>query len=194
MGEGGGGFGGTILTPMNWGIYLQVPFCQTRCTYCNFHTGVVARDRYQPYANAVTREIGETFATLKRGIGVESVYFGGGTPSLLEPAALGQILRSLRERAAFANDAEITLEADPETITLEKAAAWRAAGFNRISLGVQSFNDAELQAAGRMHRARTYFFLRMRRCARRDFECEHGFDCGGLRNRRRRRGRNRWRS
>jgi oxygen-independent coproporphyrinogen-3 oxidase len=83
------------------------------------------------------------------------VYFGGGTPSLLDPADLKAILHSLAASASFTPESsspEITLEADPETITPEKAAAWRTAGFNRISLGVQSFNDRELQAAGRMHR------------------------------------------
>jgi oxygen-independent coproporphyrinogen-3 oxidase len=140
------------------GVYIQVPFCQTRCTYCNFHTGVVARDRYKPYADAVSREIRETFAAEPRAVAVataDSVYFGGGTPSLLEPAALKQVLDALRAGVPFAGadaEAEVTLEADPETITLEKAHAWREAGFNRISLGVQSFDDRELQAAGRIHR------------------------------------------
>jgi oxygen-independent coproporphyrinogen-3 oxidase len=136
------------------GIYIQVPFCQTRCTYCNFHTGVVARDRYKPYADAVVREIGETFAS-QPPASIDSVYFGGGTPSLLDPGDLERIIDALRECATFpASDAglEVTLEADPETVTLEKARAWREAGFNRISLGVQSFVDRELQAAGRMHR------------------------------------------
>ena len=136
------------------GIYIQVPFCQTRCTYCNFHTGVVARDRYKPYADAVVREIGETFAG-QPPASIDSVYFGGGTPSLLDPVDLERIIDALRERATFAtSDAgvEVTLEADPETITLAKAQAWRAGGFNRISLGGQSFIDRELQAAGRMHR------------------------------------------
>lgn len=140
------------------GAYIQVPFCQTRCTYCNFHTGVVARDRYKPYADAVSREIRETVAAEPRvvaGATVDSVYFGGGTPSLLEPAALKQVLDALRGGVAFAGadaEVEVTLEADPETITPEKARAWREVGFNRISLGVQSFDDRELKAAGRMHR------------------------------------------
>jgi oxygen-independent coproporphyrinogen-3 oxidase len=140
------------------GVYIQVPFCQTRCTYCNFHTGVVARDRYKPYADALSREIRETFAAEPRAVAVataDSVYFGGGTPSLLEPAALKQVLDALRAGVPFAGadaEVEVTLEADPETITLEKAHAWREAGFNRISLGVQSFDDRELQAAGRIHR------------------------------------------
>jgi oxygen-independent coproporphyrinogen-3 oxidase len=82
---------------------------------------------------------------------VDTIYFGGGTPSLLEPSALAKILDTLGTVYIF-KAAEITLEADPETITAEKAESWLAAGFNRISLGVQSFNDRELQATGRMHR------------------------------------------
>ncbi|MGH9717017.1 MAG: radical SAM family heme chaperone HemW [Candidatus Acidiferrales bacterium] len=136
------------------GIYVQVPFCQTRCTYCNFHTGVVSRDRYLPYVDAVCREIGENdgAATAE----ADTIYVGGGTPSLLEPAALAKILDRLR-RAYACEPAEITLEADPETVTPEKTAQWRSAGINRISLGAQSFQDAELKAAGRMHRREDIF-------------------------------------
>ena len=165
---------------MNLGVYIQVPFCQTKCTYCNFHTAVVAREKYAPYADAVRREImelaaGDEISALCDAT-VDTVYFGGGTPSLLEPTALAEILDALRRNFAFTEPAardcvaarqlsaaaaapprEITLEADPETITLEKAQAWVAAGFNRISLGVQSFDDRELQAAGRMHRRADIF-------------------------------------
>jgi oxygen-independent coproporphyrinogen III oxidase len=137
---------------MTLGIYIQVPFCQTKCTYCNFHTGVVSRDRYQPYANAVSREILESATPRSdRARIVDTVYFGGGTPSLLDPSALAKILDTLRYTYLFETP-EITLEADPETITTERSKSWLAAGFNRISLGVQSFNDRELQATGRMHR------------------------------------------
>jgi oxygen-independent coproporphyrinogen III oxidase len=137
---------------MTLGVYIQVPFCQTKCTYCNFHTGVVSRDRYQPYANAVSREILESATPRSdRARIVDTVYFGGGTPSLLDPSALAKILDPLRSTYLFETP-EITLEADPETITTEKAKSWLAAGFNRISLGVQSFNDRELQTTGRMHR------------------------------------------
>jgi oxygen-independent coproporphyrinogen-3 oxidase len=163
---------------MNLGVYIQVPFCQTKCTYCNFHTGVVAREKYGPYADAVRREIAELAAgadvAAVRDAVVDTVYFGGGTPSLLEPSALAGILDALRrafglaelvvresaatrEVTSSAAAPEITLEADPETITLGKAQAWLADGFNRISLGVQSFDDRELQAAGRMHRRADIF-------------------------------------
>jgi oxygen-independent coproporphyrinogen-3 oxidase len=143
---------------MRLGLYVQVPFCQTKCTYCNFHTGVFSRELYAPYVEAVCREIHD-YPRLLQGSGiaavpdatVDTVYFGGGTPSLLEPGGLARILDVARSRVTCGFE-EVTLEADPETITPEKAAAWRAAGLDRISMGVQSFQDNELKAAGRMHR------------------------------------------
>jgi putative oxygen-independent coproporphyrinogen III oxidase len=178
---------------MSLGIYIQVPFCQTKCTYCNFHTGVVSSDRYAPYADALCREISE--CTSRSGNGsvaaafrpasllwgrrlssdipgrsgdealapevldsiVDTVYFGGGTPSLLEPAALEKIVSALRGSFQLSAEPEITLEADPETITPEKSSAWLRAGFNRISLGAQSFDARELQFVGRMHRRADIF-------------------------------------
>ncbi len=143
------------------GVYIQVPFCQTKCTYCNFHTGVVSAARFAPYVDAVCAEIAgrrefyeragvELPESLAHAI-VDSVYIGGGTPSLLDPAHLARMMDAIR--GAFGCDLrEVTLEADPETITSEKAAAWMAAGIRRISFGVQSFCDEELKAAGRMHR------------------------------------------
>jgi oxygen-independent coproporphyrinogen-3 oxidase len=143
------------------GTYIQVPFCQTKCTYCNFHTGVVSSGRFAPYVEAVYREI-RGCRELYRAAGVElpegfektvvdTVYIGGGTPSLLEPALLQGMMETIRE--TFATElSEVTLEADPETVESEKAAAWVKAGINRVSFGVQSFSDMELVAAGRMHR------------------------------------------
>jgi oxygen-independent coproporphyrinogen-3 oxidase len=138
---------------MTLGVYVQVPFCQTKCTYCNFHTGPVAQSLYNPFVDAVVREIelrGGSSEEWLRGA-IDTVYVGGGTPSLLEPAAMARVLAALRKQLVCAWE-EVTLEADPETINAEKAAAWRAAGFNRISMGAQSFSNTELQAAGRMHR------------------------------------------
>jgi putative oxygen-independent coproporphyrinogen III oxidase len=148
---------------MKAGVYVQVPFCQTKCTYCNFHTGVFSHDLYAPYVDAIVREIAEYPRLLRENkiqeipeTVVDTVYIGGGTPSLLDPNALRGILDAIR--AAFpCNFEEVTLEADPETITPEKAAAWREAGFDRISMGVQSFHDNELKAAGRMHRREDIF-------------------------------------
>ncbi|MGH9742728.1 MAG: radical SAM family heme chaperone HemW [Candidatus Acidiferrum sp.] len=145
----------------NLGIYVQVPFCQTKCTYCNFHTGVVSAGRFAPYAEAVCREVRQ-HPEFYRATGVhlpgefdkvlvDTVYFGGGTPSLLEPELLQRMMDAIRQ--TFTMDLkEVTLEADPETIEGEKAAAWVAAGINRVSFGLQSFSDKELAAAGRMHR------------------------------------------
>jgi oxygen-independent coproporphyrinogen-3 oxidase len=143
------------------GIYVQVPFCQTKCTYCNFHTGVVSSARFAPYVDCVCGEIaGHRRFYSAAGIGlpagitdsvVDTVYIGGGTPSLLDAGHLRRIVDAIRENFA-AELTEVTLEADPETVTEEKAAAWVAAGITRISFGVQSFCDEELKAAGRMHR------------------------------------------
>ncbi|HJZ63359.1 MAG TPA: radical SAM family heme chaperone HemW [Candidatus Acidoferrum sp.] len=145
---------------MNLGIYIQVPFCQTKCTYCNFHTGVVSAGKYAPYAQAVQQEITNHRDFYRAaGVGsspvetavVDTVYFGGGTPSLLDPVHLQNILNEVR--TSFSREwKEVTLEADPETVTTEKAAAWAAAGINRVSFGVQSFSDLELKSSGRMHR------------------------------------------
>jgi oxygen-independent coproporphyrinogen-3 oxidase len=148
---------------MRLGLYVQVPFCQTKCTYCNFHTGVFSNDLYAPYVHAVCREIGEYPRLLRESriaevpkAAVDTVYFGGGTPSLLDPTGLAQILDAMLAEFQCEFE-EVTLEADPETITPAKAAAWRKAGFNRISMGVQSFQDNELKAAGRMHRRADVF-------------------------------------
>ena len=142
------------------GIYVQVPFCQTKCTYCNFHTGVVAKARFAPYVDAVCSEIGERqkfyleagvslLASLREAV-ADTVYIGGGTPSLLEAADLTRIMDAIRENVSC-NLEEVTLEADPETVEPEKADAWVKAGINRVSFGLQSFVDEELKAAGRMH-------------------------------------------
>jgi oxygen-independent coproporphyrinogen-3 oxidase len=150
-----------VFRAMRLGVYIQVPFCQTKCTYCNFHTGVVSADRFRPYVEAVRSEIrshqrwyaasGIKLHDSFAGAVVDTVYVGGGTPSLLAPADLAIFIASVRE--GFSVElSEVTLEADPETIDGEKAVAWLEAGFNRISLGAQSFSDRELVATGRMHR------------------------------------------
>jgi len=146
---------------MRVGIYVQVPFCQTRCTYCNFHTGVVSSSRFAPYVEAICKEIRNhrelytanrvTLPATFTDAVVDSVYIGGGTPSLLDAEHLQRVIDAIREN--FATDLmEVTLEADPETVEERKAAAWVRAGINRVSFGVQSFSDRELAAAGRMHR------------------------------------------
>src|SRR5229473_1962619 len=143
------------------GIYVQVPFCQTKCTYCNFHTGVVSSARFAPYVQCVCEEIARNRqfyaaagVALPAGIAdavVDTIYIGGGTPSLLGVAHLKRIVDAIRDTFT-AKLTEVTLEADPETVTEEKAAGWVVAGINRVSFGVQSFNDDELKASGRLHR------------------------------------------
>ena len=143
---------------MSLGIYIQVPFCQTKCTYCNFHTGVFSKSLYAPYVDAVCREIRDwkrLYAQAGTGGGesvVDTIYIGGGTPSLFKTGELLKLLDSVRD--SFACDLqEVTMEGDPENITAENAEGWRRAGINRVSLGAQSFNDRELEAAGRLHRS-----------------------------------------
>jgi oxygen-independent coproporphyrinogen III oxidase len=148
---------------MNLGIYIQVPFCRTKCTYCNFHTGVFSSGMYAPYVNGLVREVLEREALYHAAgivskssgcaaaVNVDTVYIGGGTPSLLAPSDMSRVLDSLRSSFPCSLQ-EVTLEADPETITAEKVQAWVAAGINRISMGTQSFDDKELSAAGRLHR------------------------------------------
>jgi oxygen-independent coproporphyrinogen-3 oxidase len=154
------------IAGQNLGVYIQVPFCQSKCSYCNFSTGVFPREIFEPYVDAVCREIAEHEELYRRAglaawqqqprFAAETIYLGGGTPSLLEPGDLARLLDAVRQ--AFGNAAaEITLEADPETVSVEKARAWRSAGFNRISLGVQSFADTELKAVGRRHRRADIF-------------------------------------
>ena len=166
---------------MNLGIYIQVPFCQSKCTYCNFHTGVFPERLQHPYVLALCREIsghrsfyaaagiaapaGVTDGNGWAHLTVDTVYLGGGTPSLLPASSLAAIMDALRGGFHCAID-EATLEADPETVTPQKAAAWREAGFTRISLGAQSFQDEELAATGRQHRrADTYHAVELLRAA-----------------------------
>jgi oxygen-independent coproporphyrinogen III oxidase len=146
---------------MRAGVYVQVPFCQTKCAYCNFYTGVVSSARFAPYVEAVCAEIkgyrrlykagGITLPESFEEVIVDTAYIGGGTPSLLEAQGVQKLLDAIRE-TFHAELVEVTLEADPETIETGKAADWVRAGVNRVSFGLQSFSDKELIAAGRMHR------------------------------------------
>jgi oxygen-independent coproporphyrinogen III oxidase len=129
------------------GIYISYPFCAQKCTYCNFASGVLPRALEPQYRTALLREIaGHEFQSTP-----DTVYLGGGTPSSMDPAALREILDALPGRPW----AECTLETAPGTVTPESASAWRAAGVNRVSLGVQSFVEKELAQTGRRHRAAT---------------------------------------
>lgn len=130
------------------GLYIHIPFCQAICSYCNFNRGLLDVELKRRYLTALEREIR---ASGEAGTPVDTIFFGGGTPSLLEPGEIAQLLDACRDTYPMTADAEITLETNPETATPERLAAFRDAGINRISFGVQSFDDAELKRLGRIH-------------------------------------------
>ncbi|HXF94627.1 MAG TPA: radical SAM family heme chaperone HemW [Gemmatimonadales bacterium] len=134
-------------------LYVHVPFCVRRCTYCDFAIAIRRRIPVREYVEAVRAERDGRRAEL--GPAFETVYFGGGTPSLLPPDAITALLGALLEPAdpRWRDDAEITLEANPEDVTPDSARAWRAAGINRVSLGAQSFDDRVLRWMHRSHDA-----------------------------------------
>jgi oxygen-independent coproporphyrinogen-3 oxidase len=136
-------------------LYIHVPFCARRCSYCDFAIAVrrdVPSDRF---VAAVLREWDgwQHHPAWADSGTVETVYFGGGTPSRLDPEAIGRLLEEISRRRSIAPDAEVTLEANPDDVSPAAAAAWRGAGVNRISLGVQSFDPAVLQWMHRTHSA-----------------------------------------
>jgi len=133
------------------GVYISYPFCAQKCTYCNFASGVFPRELESSYMQALEREIRGTPWTW----GPETVYLGGGTPSRIAPDALAQLLGAISGGPPGAPWKEATLEAAPGDITAEAAQAWRDAGINRVSLGVQSFVRGELARTGRKHTAQT---------------------------------------
>jgi oxygen-independent coproporphyrinogen-3 oxidase len=134
------------------GLYLHIPFCAAICNYCNFNRGLFDGALKVRYVDALIAEIE---ATAEAGDAIDTIYFGGGTPSLLTPAEVGHILDACRAMFELVGDHEITLEANPETVTAELLEGYRAAGVNRLSYGVQSFNDHELKRLGRLHSADT---------------------------------------
>lgn len=133
------------------GIYLHIPFCKQACTYCNFHFTTSLRYK-DDLVKALVKEAEAEKAYLA-GETVHTVYFGGGTPSLLNIAELDLTLENLRKFYPVAPDAEITLEANPDDVSKEKAAAWKRVGINRLSIGIQSFYEEELRWMNRAHNA-----------------------------------------
>jgi len=136
------------------GIYISVPFCRAKCTYCNFASGVSSVKAHEQYVARVCEDIGN----LRQRLGdaaipelVDSIYLGGGTPSVLAPALIGELARTLRQEFAVSPDAEITLECAPGQLDDPGFEAMLAFGVNRISFGVQSLVDREAAATGRFH-------------------------------------------
>ena len=139
----------------NWqrggfGLYLHWPFCQAKCPYCDFNSHVAQSIDQDRWAAAYLKEIDRLAEeTGDRILG--SVFFGGGTPSLMEPRIVGQILDRIGRRWRLRNDFEVTLEANPTSIEADRFAGYRTAGVNRVSMGMQALNDADLKRLGRLH-------------------------------------------
>jgi putative oxygen-independent coproporphyrinogen III oxidase len=134
------------------GLYLHIPFCSSICNYCNFNRGLFDRTLKDRYVAALEAEI-RSSATDDSGTGADTIFFGGGTPSLLEPEEVGRLIKACRDTFELSPAAEITLETNPETSSRERMERFRAAGVNRISFGVQSFREVELRRLGRLHTA-----------------------------------------
>jgi putative oxygen-independent coproporphyrinogen III oxidase len=134
-----------------FGVYVHWPFCQAKCPYCDFNSHVRHAPVDQPrFLQAYVRELRTTRDRIGPR-GVHSIFFGGGTPSLMTPATVGGILDEIGRLWSIESGAEITLEANPSSVEAEKFAGFRAAGVNRVSLGVQSLNEPDLRALGRIH-------------------------------------------
>ncbi|KTQ83127.1 coproporphyrinogen III oxidase [Aureimonas ureilytica] len=134
-----------------FGVYIHWPFCASKCPYCDFNSHV----RHQPvdqarFVEAFRREIASQ-GRRTQGETVTSIFLGGGTPSLMEPATVSAILEAVAAQWTVADGAEITLEANPTSVEADRFRGYRAAGVNRVSLGVQALNDADLKRLGRMH-------------------------------------------
>ena len=133
------------------GIYIHIPFCKQACNYCNFHFSVSLANKEKIIA-ALVKEISlpQNFIDTKN---IDTVYFGGGTPSLLSETDLQQIFTALKNNFILANDVEITLEANPDDINKTQLQLWKNFGINRLSVGLQSFDEAELKWMNRAHNA-----------------------------------------
>lgn len=132
------------------GIYIHIPFCRQACLYCNFHfsTSLTLRN---DLINALLKEI--ALSTAYNDKSIETIYFGGGTPSLLQAESLNTILNALHQKFSIAPDAEITLEANPDDISQQLLTSWKSVGINRLSIGVQSFFEEDLKWMNRAHSA-----------------------------------------
>jgi oxygen-independent coproporphyrinogen-3 oxidase len=130
------------------GIYLHIPFCRHRCNYCDFNTYVGLNDLYEPYVRALQQEI---IRTLPESVPAATLFFGGGTPSLLSPEWLGDLIRTCRDHFGLLETSEVTVECNPGTVDVAYLHALRAQGVNRLSFGAQSADAGELKLLGRIH-------------------------------------------
>src|SRR5260370_7646270 len=158
------------------GIYIHIPFCRSRCSYCDFATGMYERDVGETYVVGLWREISK-WKEIENPLAVDTIYFGGGTPSLVAPAQIERILKAVHERFEVVNGAEVTIELNPASVgaqqanihrrdpenaevaqrnnetelPLRKLSDFRRLGINRASFGAQTFDDQELKQLGRTH-------------------------------------------
>lgn len=146
------------------GLYIHIPFCSAICNYCNFNRGLFDADVKARYVDALIAEIqtarlkpcatgGSDVAQDFSLANADTIFFGGGTPSLLEPDEIARIIAACESAFDIASDREVTMEANPESVTTERLAAYRGAGVNRLSFGVQSFREDELRRLSRLHSA-----------------------------------------
>ena len=134
-----------------FGVYVHWPFCMAKCPYCDFNSHVHRGEFDEAgYVEAYRQEIAH-FAALTKGRTVQSIFFGGGTPSLMHPRSVEAILEAIATHWSVAPNAEITLEANPTSVEAERFRGYRAAGVNRVSLGVQSLREGPLAELGRRH-------------------------------------------
>jgi oxygen-independent coproporphyrinogen III oxidase len=132
------------------GIYLHIPFCQAKCSYCHFISAPYQNELANRYKNAILGEIETHPATSEE---VNSIYIGGGTPSVVPADHIAEILGACHRRFHISEDCEVSMEANPGALSAQKTEIYRKAGINRISIGAQSFVDAELLSVGRLHRS-----------------------------------------
>ncbi len=135
-----------------FGLYIHWPFCQAKCPYCDFNSHVVAQIDQKAWCNAYLSEIDRVGAETQGRV-LKSVFFGGGTPSMMDPDLVDAILTKVRATWSLANDIEITLEANPTSVEAGRFVGYRDAGVNRVSMGIQALNDTDLRALGRLHTA-----------------------------------------
>ena len=141
---------------MKAGVYIHIPFCKSRCSYCDFATDVFKNEEtVERYVNALIKEISnfKSIQNPKSKIEVDTIYFGGGTPSLLQPKQLEKILDSVFQKFSVCKNAEITMEMNPATVSIETLKDYKSLGVNRASFGAQTFDDIELKRLGRRHTA-----------------------------------------
>ena len=131
-------------------LYIHIPFCETKCPYCDFNTYAGINHLIPSYMDALCTEL-RVWASALNHPRVNTVFLGGGTPSMLSPTQMDSLLSLIRTEFAVQPDAEVSAEVNPDDVTLEKMTGFREAGFNRISMGAQSFFDPELQLLGRRH-------------------------------------------